>query len=303
MKWLEVALRVDADSAETVAEMLATYTYQGVVLERGDIPDVDAWDEGNIPPASYYNVRAYLPQDAQLEQAQSKIRVYLERFGYEAPVFRPVEEQDWAEAWKAHYHPLRIGERIVVRPLWETVELQPGDVEIALDPGMAFGTGTHPTTQLCLQALSDWLDPNTDVLDLGCGSAILSIAAAKLGAESVYAIDNDPVAVEAAADNLQQNGVAAQVELATGSLEEVQALSRQFDFALVNILARIIIPMAQAGLSEVIKPGGTAIFAGLIRSQQAEVEETLQSNGLEVIDRRTMDEWVLLKARRTSADT
>ena len=208
------------------------------------------------------------------------------------------DEENWAEAWKKHYHPLRIGERIVVRPLWESVDLGPDDIEIALDPGMAFGTGTHPTTQLCLQALETAVSPGTAVLDLGCGSAILAIAAAKLGAGNVYAIDNDPVAMEAAAENVTQNGVADRITLATGSLPEVKALNRQFDLALVNILARIIIPMAESGLGDVVKPGGIAIFSGLIRSQQDEVEAALKQAGLHTENRHFMGDWVLLEARR-----
>ncbi len=298
MNWVEVALRVNADIADTIAEVMEDYAYQGVILERDDIPDVDGWDEINIPPANHYTLRAYLPAADVTELLKNKIRQQLVQFNVEQPVFRVVDEENWAEAWKKHYHPLRIGERIVVRPLWESVDLGPDDIEIALDPGMAFGTGTHPTTQLCLQALETAVSPGTAVLDLGCGSAILAIAAAKLGAGNVYAIDNDPVAMEAAAENVTQNGVADRITLDTGSLPEVKALNRQFDLALVNILARIIVPMAESGLGDVVKPGGTAIFSGLIRSQQDEVEAALKQAGLHTENRHFMGDWVLLEARR-----
>ena len=217
------------------------------------------------------------------------------------PEYRIVEEKDWAEAWKVHYHPVRIGKRLMIRPLWTEVELQPDDVEIALDPGMAFGTGTHPTTQLCLEATEDLLVPGAQVLDLGTGSGILAIAAAKLGAGHVLALDNDGVAVEAAQLNIEQNGAADKITVQEGSLESVVTSARRFDLILVNILARIIIAMCDQHLGDVVRPGGLAIFSGIIEEQADDVEAALRKTGLQPYARRQQGDWIVIEARRPNA--
>jgi ribosomal protein L11 methyltransferase len=298
MDWLEIALRAEAELAETVAALLADYGYQGVVLERDDIPDTDPWDEGNIPPPTHQIVRLYLPKDESLELKRQQIEALLARLPVEMPIFRDVVEEDWSQAWKAHYHTMRLGKHIVIRPEWEAAEIKPDDVEIILDPGMAFGTGTHPTTQLCLEAIERLLKTGESVVDLGCGSGILAIAAAKLGAGYIYAIDNDAVAVASAAENLARNNTSDQIELAIGSLPEVLALEKTFDFALVNILARVIIPMCDAGLGHIVCPGGKAIFSGLIETQVDEVEGALRKTGLEPYQRHQIQDWVLIEAIR-----
>lgn len=300
MNWIEVTLRTTAALTDDIAEVLSEYGYQGVVVERGDIPDNDPWDEATIPPPTHHIVRAYFPDDDQAAALQAQIRAAVASFPVEPPVFRKLAEEDWAEAWKANYHALRVGERLLIRPAWEHVPPRPADVEIVLDPGMAFGTGTHATTQLCLQAVDEIMPPGARVLDLGCGSAILSIAAAKLGARSVYAIDIDPVAIEAAQGNIAHNDVTEAVTLATGSLPDVLALGAPFDFALVNILARVILQMCDEGLEHVVRPGGTAVFSGLITSQVAEVEAALARIGFTPTNRRTIDDWALIEAVRST---
>jgi ribosomal protein L11 methyltransferase len=196
-----------------------------------------------------------------------------------------------------HYHPVRIGKRLLIRPLWTEVPLQPDDVEIALDPGMAFGTGTHPTTQLCLEALEDLLVPGASVLDLGCGSGILSIAAAKLGAAHVLALDIDSVAVESSIENAKQNK-AERITVQEGSLETVVTSARRFDLLLCNILARIIIQMCDEHLGEIVRPGGLAIFSGLIEEQADDVEAALRRTGLQPYARRQQGDWIVIEARR-----
>ena len=295
--WIEIAVRVDAPLADEVADVFSAFGYQGVVIERDDLPDTDPWDEANIPTATRFTVRAYLPNDESLEQVKRDLVQGLTHLPVEQPAFRNVSAEDWSQAWKVHYHPIRIG-RLLVRPAWEETPLQDDDIEIVLDPGMAFGTGTHPTTQLCLGAVADVMPADVRVLDLGCGSAILAIAAAKLGAKHVYAVDNDSVAVEAAVENVVRNSVAGRIEVAVGSLADVLALNEPFDFAMVNILARVIIPMCDEGLGQAVKPGGKAVFGGLIATQTEVVEAALRRTGLEPVKRYHSGEWVLIEADR-----
>lgn len=299
--WIEVTLRVDGEAAEAAAEILNRYGYQGVSIEVEGIPP-DTLDDGEAPPPGPLALRAYLPEDGRAPEA---IRQLTDALGYmnmmypmPAPEFRSVDEEDWAEAWKAHYQPVRIGRRLLIRPLWIDVALQPDDLEIALDPGMAFGTGTHPTTQLCLEVLEDIVTPGAAVLDLGCGSGILAIGAAKLGAESIWALDIDPIAVDVTLANAAQNGVAAQIAADEGSLETALQSGRQFDLLAANILARIITGMCEQGLGEVLKPGGRAVFSGIIAEQGDDVDAALRRTGLEPTGRRQLGDWIAIEAVR-----
>jgi ribosomal protein L11 methyltransferase len=302
-QWLEVALSADGEAAESIAEILARYGVQGVAVEHEGIPP-DKLDEDEIPPARRFTVRAYLPFDGRLDETKAQIERAL---GYlnmmlpmPQPVYRPVDEADWAEAWKAHYHPIRIGERLIIRPLWIVRPLQPGEVEIALDPGMAFGTGTHPTTQLCLQALEATLPAGGRVLDLGCGSGILAIGAAKLGAAQVVALDIDPLAVTVTRENAAQNGVADIITASEGSLATVIAAvdadpAYPFDYVVCNILARIIIQLCSERLGDSVRAGGIAVFSGIIVEQADDVEAALRAAGLTPTGRRVMGDWVAIE--------
>lgn len=299
-------MRVDGESAEALAEVLQRFGHQGVSLEQDGIPP-DTWDEDEVPPAENLILRAYFLDDddflgkkRELETALRHMRLM---YPMPTPNYSVVREEDWAEAWKAHYQPLRVGKRLLVRPLWVDVELARDDIEIALDPGMAFGTGTHPTTQLCLEALETMAIPAMDVLDLGCGSGILAIAAAKLGAGKVLALDIDPIAVRATRENAARNGVAKQIVAEQGSLENVRSSARRFDMVLVNILARIILEMTGHGLSQILRPGGIGIFSGIIDSQVNEVEAGLRRAGLTPIARHKLGDWVLIETVRPPDQT
>jgi ribosomal protein L11 methyltransferase len=301
MNWIEVSLSVDGEAAEAVAELLQRYGHQGVSIEHEGIPP-DKMDEDELPPPKYLTVRAYFPADNRAEETRARLEAAL---GYmnmmypmPKPVYKQVADEDWAEAWKAHYHPIPIGRKLFIRPRWIELADTNERLDISLDPGMAFGTGTHPTTQLCLEALEDLTLPGAQVIDLGCGSGILAIAAAKLGAGHVLALDIDPIAVQATQENIEQNGVAEKITAQLGSLESVVGSARRFDLAVVNILARIIIQMCDEHLGEVVRPGGKAIFSGIILDQADDVETALRKTGLEPYARRLQGDWVVIEARR-----
>lgn len=299
--WIEVTMRVDGESAEAVAEVLQRYGHQGVSVEQeGITPDI--WDEGEVPPPQSLVVRAYFPDDDRAEDTKTKLETALGHMNMMYPMPKPeytiLKEEDWAEAWKVHYRPLRVGKNLLVRPLWIEVDPEPNDIVISLDPGMAFGTGTHPTTQLCLEAIEDLTQPNHEILDLGCGSGILSIAAAKLGAQQIVGLDIDPIAVEATLENAEANDVADKIVAEEGSLENIIASARQFDFIVVNILAKIILKMAENHLGDTVRPGGIAIFSGIIDTQVNDVEEALRKTGLQPYARRQQGDWFLIEAKR-----
>jgi ribosomal protein L11 methyltransferase len=209
------------------------------------------------------------------------------------PTFRPIAETDWAEAWKERLTVMHIGRHIVIRPSWLDYVPAPKDVVVQLDPGMAFGTGLHPTTQMCLVALEELVHPEVEVLDIGTGSGILAIAAAKLGARCVVAVDNDPVAVKAARGNMVTNGVQDAVSVMRGSLAEV---SGNYNLVVVNILAKVIIEMLRNGLATRVCSGGKLIAAGIIAEQESQVVAAMKQQGLALVERQQREDWVCLVA-------
>lgn len=305
MEWLEISFTAPPIEAEIIAETLREFGHQGISIEQlGIMPD--SWDDGAVPPPELLHVRAFIHMGQTTSDQVQHLEQALKSLVLESPVepvYTTVDDQDWAEAWKVHYHPIRIGQRILIRPRWIEVEAKPDDIVISLDPGMAFGTGTHPTTQLCLMAIEDHMKHGIRVLDLGCGSGILSIAAAKLGAMDVLAIDNDEVAVITTVENAHENGVADKITAQTGSLESVLHSARRFDLIVVNILARIIVEMCANGLGQTVRPGGMAIFSGLVNTQAEEVEAALRETGLQPTGiLHTMGDWVAIEAFRPHGD-
>jgi len=282
-------VQADGEAAEAVSEVFNRYYGAVLSTEFGD----------GSGDTAVVTVKTYLPLDEEGSKTRQRIEEALwhlsQVYPLPQPQFRELAEDDWANAWKRHYHVLRVGRRIVIRPSWQEYRPQPDDVVVVLDPGMAFGTGLHPTTQMCLQALEEHLEPGAKVLDLGTGSGILAIAAAKLGAGSVLALDNDPLAVRAAQANAQSNGVQNVVTVELGSLDKATG---EFDLVLVNILARVIIELAGQGLVDRIGPTGLLIAAGLIEEQEAEVEAALRERGMEIVERRQEKDWVAVVGSR-----
>jgi ribosomal protein L11 methyltransferase len=289
MEWLEVSVEVENEAVEAVAEVLSRYAHRGVVVEAGP----DGWNTGPVA------VRAYLPTDDQLWNKKRGIQEALWHLGQIRPIpeptFRPVAEEDWTKAWKKRLKVLRIGKRIVIQPSWLDYRPEPQDVVIQLDPGMAFGTGLHPTTQLCLHALEEYVQPGMGVLDLGTGSGILAIAAARLGAKHVLAMDHDQQVVRVARGNVVTNRVQETVSVRQGSLPDV---SGHYDLVVVNILARVIVEMVQGGLSERLRPDGVLITAGITLDRVSDVVVAFEQGELELVDQRQRGDWVSLMAKR-----
>lgn len=301
MAWLELSVAADQEAAESISELLAQYGYQGgVTIEATPPPDAPA-DQPGVPlpledaPQFPVVLRTYLPLDEQAEATRQQIERALWHLGQMRPVgplqARVLQEEDWANTWKQYYPVQRVGERIVIVPSWLEHEAAPDDVVLHLDPGMAFGTGLHPTTRLCLRLLEREPLDGRRLLDLGCGSGILAIAAAKLSAAPVLALDTDPVAVEVAAENIARNGVAAQVQALAGSLPD--DAPPPFDWIVANIIADVLIDLAPA-LAAALAPGGHLITSGIIESREDEVALALAAAGLHLHSRLREGEWVAL---------
>lgn len=313
MNWLEISLTLDGELAEAVADVLARYAYQGVSTESTAV-EANPEDEGRA--VGPWRVRAYLPADdaGALESTREKIEHDLFYLGMirplPQPVYTRVADADWAELWKASYHPMRVGKRLVVVPAWlyDTFRADPAtaptDVPLLMDPGMAFGIGTHPTTQLCLGLIETHLRPGDSVLDLGCGSGILAVAAAKLGARSALAVDIDPESVRATGENAQANGVADKIETRLGSIDvalsQHSTLNTQyskFDITVANIIAPVVVRLLGQGLGHTLAPGGTLIVSGILAEQADNVAVALREAGLAVVEQRQIGDWIAIAAR------
>jgi ribosomal protein L11 methyltransferase len=289
LDWLEVSVQVDGEAAEAVSEVFNRYGHGGAVIE-------EALSETDKAVGSTLTVKAYLPFENGQAVGQQEVKEALwhlsQLYPIPVPRFRHLSEEDWAHAWKKHYRVLRVGQRIVVKPSWQTYTLRPDDVVVELDPGMAFGTGLHPSTRLCLAALEEYLAPGMRVLDVGTGSGILSIAAAKLGAGPVLALDIDPIAVRAARANVAANKVKHIVNVEPGSWPTLEPQDQAFDIVLVNILAETIVELLNEGLIRCLREVGLIVVSGLIESQEAMVVEALGAQGVDIIERLQEKDWV-----------
>lgn len=294
--WLEVSLTLDGELAEAVAEVLDRFASNGVVVESG-VTYNDEEDEGT--PVGPVRVYAYLPVDEYLEEKRRRLEEALWHLGsiQQLPeaVYRSIEDQDWMAAWKKHYHPIPIGERLIVLPAW-IEQTYPGRVEVRIDPSMAFGTGTHPTTQLCLEMVERYT-PSGAVIDVGCGSGILSIAALKLGAAHALAVDIDSAAIRSSRENAAANAVLERLETGLGSVVEIRQGNftiRRAALVLANILAPVIIRLFEDGLAELTAPGGILVLSGILLEQSPSVEAAALAHGLRFVECRTIQDWVAL---------
>jgi len=318
MDWLEFSITTDTETAEAVIELFNRYGQGGAVVET--VVDCLEDDLATAAPPAQVTVRAYVPEGpGQARDSVEKTPGRLLEEGLwalsmirplPAPEIRRLAEEDWANAWKKQYHVLCIGRRTRIVPAWEEYDAQPGEVIVRLEPGMAFGTGLHPTTRLCLEAMETSLVPGCSVLDVGTGSGILAIAAARLGADSVLALDTDPIAVTVARENAVRNQVAGQITVRQGSVGLAPGWSPggaggafflleegAFDRVVVNILAPVIRSLA-GGLAARTAPGGQLIASGIIETQEADVLDALCACGFRLVSRAQEADWVALVVQR-----
>ena len=308
--WLEVSLTVNGELAEAVADVLARFAPNGVMTEQA-VNFMNDEDEGTaVGPVT---VRAYLPVDNALEETRQKLEESLFYLGMiqplPGPVFTPIADQNWMEAWKEHYHPIPIGKKLIIVPVW-LESPAPDRIPIRIDPGMAFGTGTHPTTQLCLELIEKYFADRSrtmgvgqpSVIDVGCGSGILSIGALKLGAGFALGVDIDAASVKASRENAESNGIEAQkFELGLGSVAEILAgrfQVRQAPLVMANILAPVITRLFEAGLAELVEEAGTILLSGILVEQAESVILAATAKGLTFAEKRQMGDWLALAFRR-----
>ncbi len=293
---MEVTLECSGELAEAVAEVFARYCPEGVVLDN--VTRYDAEKHEHIP-TGMMRVAAYLPQDDELESKKRSLEEALWYMGrivpLPAPEFISIEDQDWMTVWKQNYQPLRVGKSWLILPAW--LELPEGETRrvVRIDPAMAFGTGTHPSTQLCLLAIEDTIRPGQPVIDLGCGSGILSIAALKAGASQALAVDIDEQAVSATHANARINAIDEKVEAVQGSLADIltgKYSLQQAPLVLANILAPVLIRLFDEGLADLIAPGGKLVLAGILENQAEDVLAAARAHGLNLIAKYQQEDWV-----------
>ena len=307
MDWIEITIATNTEGADIVSEALMRQGAVGTqIIDRNDVPDPDK-------PNGYWElidrkmldempeevqVKAWFTSVEELRGLQNCLNALPELTGMDLGTLKVsqegVHEQDWAECWKQYYKPFRAGERLVIKPSWENWEEQEGDLIIELDPGMAFGTGTHETTSMCVELIEKHYHGGK-MLDVGTGSGILAIAAAKLGARDVLGVDIDPMAVQVAIENVEKNHLSDKIKIVEGDL--VAGLHDvNCEFAVANILADVIKLLA-APLRAHLTENATFVCSGILLEREQEVTELLTVNGYRIFDRVQKGDWVALAAR------
>ncbi|MFZ7127019.1 MAG: 50S ribosomal protein L11 methyltransferase [Desulfobacterales bacterium] len=312
MRWIEVKVlfkepfhAVDTPGlafTERVVDVFYRFGIIGVVIEDPDEPVPGDEDTPDFKRPESHSVGGYFPDALEtVRRFEKVVHEVAGREGIRVRVqSRPVDEEDWSESWKAFFHPQRIGRRLVVKPSWRDFDAGTDDLILEIDPGMAFGTGTHPTTAMCLETLEELVEPGCRLLDVGCGSGILMIAAARLGAGLVAGLDRDPVAVGITRENLIRNGIGPdRFRLHCGHL--LEAIDSRFDMVVANILAEVVVDLMDT-IGRVLRPGGWFVGSGIIVERREAVLERLEAKGFGSPQIRTDGQWMAVAARFGAAE-
>ncbi|ADQ04884.1 ribosomal protein L11 methyltransferase [Caldicellulosiruptor owensensis OL] len=302
MRWYEISIKTTEEAEDAVSNILYELGANGVVIEDNEIvskPNLwDYIDENQFTKKDYAKVCAYFPESSNIlelthtiEERLKEIARYI-NIGEGKITISEVDEKDWAEEWKKYYKPVEIGD-IVIVPSWEDYKAEDSKTIVRLDPGMAFGTGTHESTALCLEAIQKYVKPGMDVLDVGTGSGILAIAAKKLLASRVLAVDIDEVAVKVAMENAKLNGV--EIEIKKNNL--VEGIEEKFDIVVANIVADIIIRLS-TDVNRVLKDSGIFISSGIIEDRLEDVLKSFEKNSLEIVEVKKMGTWCLIVSKK-----
>ena len=300
--WLEVSVTVEPETVDAVSETLCRFSYHGVSIEPSETANVTCCDnyEKDFINQTYKHieVRAYLKisnllkdQIHKLERELWPLAMIARQSGLMTPKpqYKPIEDTNWSNIWRNQYKPLRIGRNLKVIQPWTSIDTESSDTVVIIDPGQAFGTGAHPSTQLCLQAIEQYLIPGDTVLDLGCGSGILAIIAIKLGAHLVTGFDPDHDSMYAARQNAIVNNVFDRLQLVQGSLDAIKK-QQQYRIVVVNILSRTIMRLIENGLTNTVAKNGILILSGILAEQSAEIELALDDIGMILISKIQMTE-------------
>jgi ribosomal protein L11 methyltransferase len=307
-KWIEVKIVTTSEAVEPVSGIYYGLDVKGVAIEDPrDILEREqgplSWDFADINIFEYGKdaavVKGYFSEEDNIEEVQQYIEGKLSELkdmgidvGEGKVVIKPVFEEDWANNWKKYYKPTKIGEKIVIKPIWEEYEVHNEEIIVEMDPGMAFGTGTHETTRMCIEALEKYVTPDSTVFDIGTGSGILAITAAKLGAKSVVGVDLDPVAVDSANSNVGFNKL-DNIEILHGNLMEV--VEGKANIVVANIIAEVIIFLAD-DVKNFIEANGYFITSGIIKDRREDVKNKLISSGFKIVEDNTLGEWCCIVA-------
>jgi len=299
--WVEVSLEVSPELAEAVAEVIGRFTREGVVIEQKAC--LTSNQEENLEENLMENqvrVFGYFFADASLEERKQRLEEALWHLGQIQSLpdarYRLIKDQDWMTAWKDQYKPLQIGQRLMIIPAWWKEDF-PQRLPIRINPGMAFGTGTHPTTQLSLMLIEKHLQTGQCMFDIGCGSGILSIAALKLGAERVYAVDTDPASIASTKQNCELNHVQNRIEISQGSTALITSghfSILQAPLVVANILASVILELLENDLTDLVEKQGLLILSGILENQCEAVINKARQFGLVLLEKKEIEDWAAL---------
>jgi ribosomal protein L11 methyltransferase len=304
MKWIEAKVIFNAEDSQLAMDLIANlfheFGLQGVVIEDIEIDPDEDWGEDAVALPEQNAVIGYFPENDHTGKRCRILEKKLKRLEKEVCLksrifYSRMDEADWSESWKSYFWPEKVSANIVIKPTWREYTRIEGEIVLEIDPGMAFGTGIHPTTALCITMMEILLKRGDSFLDVGTGSGILMVAAAKLGAQKIWGIDNDEEAVKIANDNLLQNRIEPKkIKVLAGNL--VDGVDQKFNLAAANISSEVILKLLDS-ITGVLTANGIFICSGLVEKNQTEVVEKMIRVGFEIIEIRTRDDWVAIAGR------